>query len=123
MKRVVTFKAGGDKDQRRFSLMYGAILIGAQTPSRGTGIDVLRKEGRILDALDGISDPDESPDARKLPTGESSRKVRDGAELVLAQPDHELLKKRLEEGSWTPGIARHIIDCVDWFSAATEQQD
>jgi hypothetical protein len=123
MKRIVTFKAGDQKNQQRFALLYGAILVGAQTQSRGTGIDVLRKEGRVLDALDSVSDQDDSPEARMLPTGERARKVRDGAELVLAQPEHELLKKRVEEGPWTPAVARNVVDCVDWFSAAAEQQE
>jgi hypothetical protein len=123
MKRVAIFKSGDPKNQQRFALLCGAILVGAQTPSRGTGIDVLRKEGRVLDALDDISDPNDAPDARRLANGDPARTVRDGVELVLSQPEHELLKKRLEEGPWVPAIARHVVDCVDWLGAAIEQQE
>jgi len=124
MKRVVTFKTGETKNQHRFEVLYGAIVAGGQTPSRGSGIEVLRKEARILDALDAISDPPtSSSQTRPLPNGEPTRAVQNGCELVLAQPEHELLKKRLEEGLWSPRAARDVVDCIDWFSAAPEQQD
>jgi len=125
MKRIVSFKSADPKNQQRFELLYTAILVGGITPARGQGgIEVLRKEGRLLDALDAISDPVEESHARRLPNGDPARCLRgDVTQLVLSQADHELLKKRLEEALWQPRIARDVVDCVDWFTTAAEQQD
>lgn len=124
MKRVVTFKTGDEaKNQQRFELLYSAILAGGSTPSRGSGIDMLRKEARLLDALDAISDEDGAKTTRPLPTGDHARLVRTDAELVLSQPEHELLKKRLEDGPWSPGAARAVVDCADWLGSAADRQD
>lgn len=121
MKRVLTFESAR-QDQKRFELLYQAILIGgasAQPGSRG-GIEVLRREARLLDALDGISIAD--PDETKGLAGEPGRLVQAEAELVLEQPDFELLKKRVEETPWLPKAARDVVDVIDWLSAAPEQK-
>ncbi len=107
MKRTITF---GDeaKSQQRFELFQAAILNGGAAGQRG-GIEILRREAKLLDAFDAISDPagDEKP-----------RRVRDGAQLVLEQADFDVLKKRMEEAPWAPAASRGVIDALDWLSAA-----
>lgn len=118
MTRTLTFNVA-THNQQRFRLLYEAILLGGQTPSRGSGIDVLRKEAAILDALDAVSDPP-ATDAQTLVNGDRARQVRPGEILVLAQHELDLLKKRLEDGPWLPQVARQVVDVVDWCSAAPE---
>lgn len=112
--RIITFKSGEVKSQKRFELLYGAMLLGGQQPGARGGIEVLRREARILDALDAISTPESG--------NEETRSVVIDSVLSLQQPDFELLKKRLEEAPWLPKIARNVVDAVDWLGTAAEKE-
>jgi hypothetical protein len=124
MKRTIEFKDDA-KNQKRFELLYGAILVGgaqAQNGQRG-GIEVLRREARLLDSLDTISVLNPDRTVPKFPNDEPARLVTSGAAMVIAQADFELLKKRLEDTPWLPKVARDVVDTVDWLSAAPEQTE
>lgn len=120
MTRTITFNADEARNQKRFEFIIGAMLLGGnheQQSSRGS-IEVLRREARILNVLDAISDPNPDPQAPKLANNEPARTVRANAVMELDQPDFELLRKRLEETPWMPKVARDVVDAVDWLSAA-----
>jgi hypothetical protein len=112
MTRVVTFDANS-RGQRRFEILYAAILLGA--PKGPRGLETIRREARVLDALDAISTPVDAPTAGPVPP----RSVTPDATLVLAQPDFEILARYLEAVEWTPAASRDVIDAADWLSAAT----
>lgn len=115
LARVIQFE--DLKSQKRFEILYAALLLGA--PKGGRGLEVLRREARILDALDAISTPDPTAPAGPMP----GRKVIAGRPLVLAQPELELLARYLEAVEWTPAASRDVVDAADWLSAATARED
>lgn len=120
MQRIASFPVGDMKNQQRFDLLYSAILLGHQTATRqaAIGMELVRREARIFDALDEASTPDDN--LPKLASGDAGRKVKDGADLVLPDPEHALLLKRLEELPWLPAMARKAVDVVDWLKGARE---
>jgi hypothetical protein len=115
--RVLTFDSNG-RGQKRFEIVYAAILLGA--PKGARGLEAIRREARILDALDAISVGDGQAGA----TGPiPARRVTQGARLVLAQPEYELVGRYLEAVEWTPAASRDVIDAADWVSAAATHED
>lgn len=113
--RVVNFDGNG-RGQKRFEILYAAILLGA--PKGARGLETVRREARILDALDAISTAADAASASGLPP---LRHVQPGARLALAQPDFELLGRYLEAVEWTPAASRDVIDAADWWSAAAHE--
>ena len=111
MTRVLVFE--GAKAAKRFELCRTAILS-AGNGSGGRTRETIRKEARLLDALDSISEPSEpipqDPDARSLKVGTST--------LTLTQDDHALLTLYLDTTPWTPRVSRDVVDAQDWLSAA-----
>jgi hypothetical protein len=114
--RVLTFDANG-RGQRRFEIVYAAILLGA--PKGARGLETIRREARILDALDAISTADGAAGPGPIP----ARQVTPGARLVLAQPECELVGRYLEAVEWAPAASRDVIDAADWVSAAATHED
>src|SRR5262249_22555663 len=121
MQRAIEFSHPDPKvNETRFELLYNAVLVGGtpqappQGPGRG-GIEVLRREARLLDALDGVSDP--------VGEGAPSRVVRSGEVILLAQPDFDLLVKRIEETPWMPRVARDVVSLIDWVLASPRIED
>jgi hypothetical protein len=117
MKRVVSFKADATKNQKRLELCYAAVVLGA--PQAARGIDVIRREARLLDALDAISTPD--TEGALMVNGLPKRSPQVDAVLTLDQPDWELLRRYVENTPWSPMAARDVVDVVDWLGAAAEQ--
>lgn len=115
--RVIAFD-DDRRNQRRFDLYYAAVLLGA--PKGPRGLEVIRREARILDALDAISDP--SPDA--VGPGDVPRRVvQAGRALLLPQPECDLLTKYLDTAEWVPAVSRDVVDAADWLSAAPPQHE
>jgi hypothetical protein len=112
LARVVTFERNG-RGQRRFEILYAALLLGA--PKGARGLETIRREARVLDALDAISAPVDGAAPGPVPP----RSVTPDAELVLAQPDFELLTRYLDAVEWTPAASRDVVDAADWLSAAS----
>lgn len=114
MKRKVTF-SDETKNQKRFELLYLSIILGAP---QNRGIEVIRREARILDLLDSISSVNSDSNV-KFGT-EPGRIINGGAELLLEVADFELIKSRLEKTEWVAIWSRKVVDTLDWFSSATE---
>lgn len=114
MTRVLTFT--GDKAEMRFQMLRTAILTGGDGKGERTRA-ILRKEARLLDALDAISDPPASdvPDheARVLNTTGGR-----GTTITLTQEDFDLLSTYVDKTPWTPRASRDAVDVQDWLSAA-----
>ena len=118
MKRELVFE--GDKAQKRFELLYGAVILvnAASTTQPVRGIEVIRREAKILDYLDSVSLPD--PASGTMASGEPARAIIPGSKITFDQPTFDLLKKRVEDCAWVPKIARDVVDLVDWMSSARE---
>lgn len=110
MKRILDFSGG--KGPKRFELCYNAILsFGDQKGGRGR--EVIRKEARLLDALDSIS----------VASGEvgQSERILLTTELVKVQvgeEDHALLVEYVDKTPWLPKVSREVVDCQDFLSSA-----
>lgn len=118
MIRVLTFD-DTPRSQKRFELLYGAILVGGADGQRKGGIETIRREARILDALDARSVVNDDPKAPPFPSNEPARLVQTGA-LTLEQADFEILLQRMKDTPWLPKIARDVVDTVDWLTTAQD---
>jgi hypothetical protein len=112
MTRILTFD--GDRGSQRFTLLRTALLNGGDGKGDRT-VALIRKEARLLDLLDGISEPTGTQDDRVLLNHGPQR-------LEVAQDDFELLQTYAEKTPWTPRVARQAVDLFDWLSA-TERRD
>lgn len=108
MKRRLTF-IDDARGAYLFKRMYEGMLLGGGQGARG--IDAIRREARILDALDAISDPEDTPRGPE-------RTVKPDAVLELDQVDFAVLESHVAKAPWLPVAARQIVDLVDWLSAA-----
>lgn len=118
MIRVLTFDDSA-RSQKRFELLYSAILMGGSDGQRKGGIEMIRREARMLDALDAGSVLNDDPKAAPFPSNEPPRLVRPGA-VKLDQPDFDVLLQRVKDTPWLPKFARDVVNTVDWLTAAPE---
>lgn len=110
MTRVLIFD--GPKAATRFVLCRTAILNGGDGKGDRSR-ETIRKEARLLDALDAISTPEptpEDPSARAL--------LHVINTVTLSQDDFALLVTYLDACPWFPKAARDAVDVQDWVSAA-----
>ena len=117
MTRTLTF-TGSPEDAAKFVLLYNAFVGGgnrryeAQRGQRPA--DERRKEGKILRALNGLSDLVESTGGRKLKP--------EGATLTLEQPLFLLLEQYVEAAPLPTDLSLEHADLLDWLSAADKQE-
>lgn len=111
MTRVLDFS--GPKSTVRFELCYIAILgAGDQKGLRDRA--TIRKEARLLDALDSIS--------RELGTlseiGSPRALSSFGGRIQIQEEDHALLVQYADKTPWTPKVSRQAVDVQDFLSSA-----
>lgn len=112
MTRVLDFC--GDKGPKRFELIRLAVLSAGDGKGERTR-EIIRKEARLLDALDTVSRPVKSetdPDARQLDI------LLDALTITLKQDDFELLSQYVDKCPWVPRVSRDAVDVFDWLSAS-----
>jgi hypothetical protein len=109
MTRVLVFD--GVKAAKRFELCRIAVLAGGDGKGERTR-DVIRKEARLLDALDAVSTPAPTPE------DPAARAVVIPQTVSISQDDYQLLEKYLDTCPWLPRTARDAVDVQDWISAA-----
>lgn len=122
MTRILVFD--GDRAEKRFELIRTAILLAGDGKGERTRV-IIRKEARLLDALDKISDfAPLLADPEKRVLADPDRRVLkpEGGTLEITQEDFELLQKYVDETPWLPHAARAAVDVQDWVSAA-ERKD
>lgn len=113
MTRVLIFD--GPHGPKRFELLHAALTMagdgkGDRTPA------TIRKEARLQEALDTISEPNPA-----APDGEGRMlKASDNGHLRLTvtQEDFDLLQQYTERTAWNPRISRAVVDLWDFLSAA-----
>ena len=113
--RILDFD--GERGAQRFLLLRTALLQAGDGKGERSA-PTIRKEARLLDALDAISDPT-GPSSNG---GDPDRILREACNLEISQEDFELLQQYAEKTPWTPRAARQAVDLWDWLSAA-ERQD
>ena len=119
MTRVLIFD--GPKATKRFELLRAA-LMNAGDGKGDRGPSTIRKEARLQDMLDEIS---EAYNGNGNGTGQDpdARVLRDGSHtLTLQQEDFDLLSQYADKTQWAPRAARAAVDLWDWLSAA-ERRD
>lgn len=110
MTRVLDFT--GPHGPQRFALCRLAVLSAGDGKGDRTR-ETIRKEARLLDALDFVSldDPTEK-DGRALHPG--------GGTVTLPQDDFALLLQYVDSCPWVPRVSRDAVDAQDWLSAAAK---
>lgn len=131
--RILVFESGDEKSEKRFQMIRTAILIAGDR--KGTrDRETIRKEARLLDALDEISELDPSVDVKAVcpncgaqlnaaaplgdAAGELPRRLNGGGKLTLRAEDHALLTKYLDTAPWLPASARAARDVQDFADSA-----
>lgn len=97
----------GETDGEKFNMIYQGFLLGGNGPS-SKGIDVFRREVKVLDKLDAISTEKE----------DGSRVLNEGPQsILLEQPEYDLLKKYFENTPWTTKVSRQVVNISDWLAS------
>lgn len=112
MTRVLDFT--GPKGAKRFELIRIAVLSAGDGKGERTR-ETIRKEARLLDALDTVSREltgTDDPNARVFDM------LLELPSITLKQDDFDLLTKYIDTTPWVPRIARDAVDVQDWLSAA-----
>lgn len=128
--RALVFN-GDPRSDKRFQMIRTAVLnAGDRKGPRDR--ETIRKEARILDALDAISEPDVrqasavcpncgallDATAATVPTGDVESRRLLGGRLDLRAEDHALLTKYLDTTPWLPSSARAARDVQDFADGA-----
>jgi hypothetical protein len=116
MKRLLTFNGDG-RSPKRFQLLWTALLAGGGGDDKSRTPAVIRKEARLQDALEEISDP-----VAATPNEPDRALKSEGGTLTLAQEDFELLQTYTEKTPWTPRVARDVVDLWDFLSACPKEE-
>ncbi len=113
VSRIITFD--GEKAGKRFSMVRNAVLMSGHGKDARTR-ERIRKEARVLDALDSISVP-KDPAA---PDGDRDLQQFTGAPpaLTLSEDDYKLVEDYLNTTPWLSHAARAAVDTQDWWMAA-----
>jgi hypothetical protein len=106
----------GEKGATRFDLLRTALLSAGD--GKGERVrERIRKEARLLEALDQVSE------AAPLDTDRERRALRaNGGTVTIAQDDFDLLTQYVDTTPWVPRVAREAVDLQDWLSAS-ERRD
>jgi len=133
-RRALVFDSTDERSAKRFQMIRTAILIAGDR--KGTrDRETIRKEARLLDALDTISEPDTHGPGPTCPAcgaqlgavaaaadgggeGEPPRRLNGGGRLELRAEDHALLTKYLDTAPWLPAAARAARDVQDFADGA-----
>jgi hypothetical protein len=108
MKRELSFD--GERAEQRFQLLLAAVMAGGDGKGDRTPV-VIRKEARLLDALESISHMN----------GLETRQLNPDSTLTVSQEDFELLQQYTEKTPWTPRVSRDVVDLWDWLSTCEKR--
>ena len=121
--RKLEFDVENPNDQKRVSLLYFGFVMGGNTP-QPKGMEVTRREARILDKFEDIILIDDAVPDTKAPDVQIAFRVKTGSvALLLEQPEFELLKRYFEQTPWTVKVSRSIVEISDWLSSIQMTDD
>lgn len=117
MKRVLNFDPANGRSAKRFEMCLTAILqAGDQKGQRDR--ETIRKEARLLDAFDAISEPIQKDGEKPIGGPVERQLLPTGGTVTLSQDDHTLLTKYLDTTPWLPRAARDAVDVQDFADQA-----
>ena len=122
MKKTLVFD--DLKGAVRFARLYEALIVGSVAPNQERDFDVYRREARLADAFEGISDVD--PSLRPLADNTPARRLHGmngtgPVHLTVDGADIELLKRRLKlKDFWSATVVRSVVDTYDWLEHTPE---
>lgn len=104
-----------------FGLIYQGFIIGGNSVSSKT-MQVIRREAKILDKLEDISQP---VGDNRYPTGDRVRELvateNDApVKLKLTDEELELLKQYFESVPWVTKLSREVVRLADLLDSAKE---
>ncbi len=104
------------QDRRRFDLLYQGFMFGGNQ-QQSKGMDVLRREARILDTLDSISLVQNPGDGTPDDPARLLRTLAPGHhEVSFEEPDYALLCRYFNGAAWTTSVARQVVSISDWLA-------
>ena len=103
-----------------FTLIYQGFTAGGNSQQSKT-MQVVRREAKILDKLEAISQPVVPP--ATYPNGDVARELRTDIPTVLrlTSEEYDLLKKYFEAVPWTVNASRAAVAMADRIDAAPEE--
>ena len=120
MRRVLKF---GEGDRDKFKFLYTGFLNGGNG-TNAKGVEVLRREGRILDKLEAISTEELIINGSDTPVLTGERILKEGPqELSLEEPEYQLLQKYFQNTPWNTKVARQVVNTIDWLAAVPLEEN
>jgi len=106
------------EDREKFSLLYQGFLTGGNM-AQSKGMEITRREARVLDKLDSISEDSGGEKCATCGTATMNKREMIAADhtLELEPPDFDLLKKYFEATPWTVRVAKRVVDISDWLGS------
>lgn len=117
MRRILDF--GGVRGSKRFELIRLSLLQAGDSKGERTR-EIIRKEARLLDALDSISilaPTDADREFRVLVSDVNPEPI------LISQEDFELLSSYVDKTPWIPRASRDAVDLYDWLSSAEKVEE
>lgn len=118
MKRVLKFDPKDDKSVKRFSICWQAAMYGGQATEAKTrqtrSFDVQRREAKLMDALDVVSEPDPND-----PNKTGLRRLSEaGGDVTMTAELFALLTEYIEVVGWLGIAVRDAVATRDWLPSA-----
>lgn len=118
MARVLTFIPNDERSAKRFAVCWQAVVHGGQAIESKTrqirSFDVQRREGKLLDAFDVVSEP-EPNDPNKI----GLRRLRpEGGAVTMTTELFAMLCEYIEAVGWMGMAVRDAVDTRDWLPEA-----
>jgi hypothetical protein len=123
MLRVVDFSEAKDP-QVYFDKVWEGHLFGTRSEQQrrqGPDVEKARKRAKITRKLKAIS-----VESKRRIVGDifyRDLSIADAPTLSLAQSEHELLTKTMEEAEWMPEHADVAFEVIDWIGAAEKKDE
>lgn len=107
------------EDRETFSLLYQGFVTGGNMPQQSKGMEVTRREARVLDKLEAVSDETGGEACVSCGTRIAiKREPKAGTQTIaLEQPEFDLLKKYFEATPWTVRMSQRVVNISDWLAS------
>lgn len=118
--RKLTF-ADTDEAREDFALLYQGFVTGGSGGGERKTMETTRREAKLLDKLEEVSEEFGGASSVCDTCGQRinvKRVTKSGPqEIVIDQPEYEMLKKYFEATPWTVRISRRVVNISDWLAS------